>query len=135
MIDYKSFVHGIIPFLYDNVYSNPELLGQLRSYIESKPEVLKTNISYSPFTIYIYFKDNVSDTTRLKYDIRNKLRDIIISLKDQVISECETILRRCSASNPDPYLLYQSIISNIDIICNLTVIALSESSILGVVVL
>lgn len=135
MIDYKSFVHGIRPFLYDNVYSNPELLGQLRSYIESKPEVLKTNISYSPFTIYIYFKDNVSDTTRLKYDIRNKLRDIIISLKDQVISECETILRRCSASNPDPYLLYQSIISNIDIICNLTVIALSESSILGVVVL
>lgn len=135
MIRYKAYVSGIRPFLFNKVYSDSRFVEQFQAFLECQPEVSKTTVSYSPFTFYIHFKDREIDTLRFKMLIRDYLKNIIVSLKDQVLTECEVILSKCSSHNTDPSLLYDCILNNINDLCDMTVIASGNTPVLGVLVL
>lgn len=136
MIDYRKFVHYIRPVLYNKAYSNKRILNNLIETISSASCVDKAVVSYTPFTIYIYFNTKDFDQESFTTFIRNSIRDIVLLLEREVVNGCDQILPKLNSAKADPNLLYQAVLDNIDIICNINYVPIEkDTAIVGVVIL
>ena len=136
MIDYRKYVHYIRPILYNKAYSNKNILDNFINIISSSSCVDKAVVSYTPFTIYIYFNTKDFNQDTFTTFIRNNIRDIIILLERDILQGCDQVLPKLNSAKADPNLLYQAILDNVDIICNINYVPIEkETAVVGVVIL
>lgn len=136
MIEYRKFVHYIRPILYNKAYSNKTILNDMIETINSVSCVDRAVVSYTPFTIYIYFNTLDFDQETFTLFIRNYIKDIIIRIERDVMEGCDQVLPKLNSAKADPNLLYQAILDNVEILCNINYVPIeNNSAIVGVVLL